>query len=69
MNSAVARRLTVYSVQPKLPPPYPWTFNVAVYGTPYAFRFDDEGQTWARGWDTEDARALEATVLLTASAR
>jgi hypothetical protein len=28
----------------------------------------DLGQTWARGWDTEDARVLEATVLLQQSA-
>ena len=34
----------------------------------YRFRLCEEGQTWARGWDTEDARALEATVLLQASA-
>jgi hypothetical protein len=34
----------------------------------YRFRLCEEGQTWARGWDTEDARALEATVLLVASA-
>ena len=64
-------RLKVYSVQAPLRHPLFYrTFNVRPEGAPsrLRYRFDDEGQTWARGWDTEDARALEATVLLQASA-
>lgn len=58
------QRLQIHSVQV----PLVSTFNVLMGGSRYRFHLLDEGQTWARGWDTEDARALEATVLLQASA-
>lgn len=63
-------RLKIYSVQAAQIA----TFNVRRnYGngkeySVHRYHFADEGETWARGWDTEDARALEATVLLQRSA-
>ena len=59
------QRLQIHSVQV----PLVSTFNVLMGGSRYRFHLLDEGQTWARGWDTEDARALEATVLLQAERR
>lgn len=35
----------------------------------YTLRLRDDGVTWVRGYDNEDARALEATMLLVRSAR
>lgn len=31
-------------------------------------RREDEGKTWARGWDTKDAQAFEAQLILESSA-
>jgi len=47
------------------------TPNLVDGGETHLWSFDPafvEGVGWARGWDTEDARALEATVLLQRSA-
>ena len=69
-RARVSHRARVYSVQV----PQVATFNVRrnhgngkEYSV-YRYQLADEGSTWARGWDTEDARALEATVLLQESA-
>lgn len=74
LTGAGAHRARVYSVQVPQFATFLATFNVRrnysnrkEYSV-YRYQLADEGQTWARGWDTEDARAFEATVLLQRSA-
>jgi hypothetical protein len=40
-------------------------FEARVQGIARQFHFSDEGTTWARGWHTKDAKALEAAQALT----